>query len=409
MLQLLEDKKLKAWALYDFANSSYVLIYQAFLLPVYFSSVLVGFGFDKGSWGLANGVSTLIGLLFAVVTGHYSDKRDRLKTFRTLIFLSAIGMGLIALFVAILPPFVFYLYLITNAFFIASLSLSDSLLTFIAEKGNTSEYSGFAWGLGYLGGIVCLVGVMLIQWFVGSEYSPFTFLFVGVFYLGVSYHAVRELTNFNELFETSKTEKESSASPAKDSKAPTLSSFNRVLLLVGYWLISETITVIILFFSIFAAQELLLETSTIGMILLGVQAIGICTTWFGGRLADRYGTSNLLGATLVGWIIVILLLVYVPTVPGLIVITILTGCIIGNSQSFLRSQFAQIVKKYEAGFQFGLFSVSSQAAIVVGPIFHGYFSDALGSQKIPLLISISFLIIGFSFTKYVLRRIQAET
>lgn len=109
MLRLFRTKKLRYWAFYDFANSSYVLIYQSFLLPVYFATVLLTLGFDKGSWGLANGLSTLIGLVFAVIAGSYSDKYERLRMFRVLIFLSFVGMLLVAFGVWYYPLAVFYL------------------------------------------------------------------------------------------------------------------------------------------------------------------------------------------------------------------------------------------------------------------------------------------------------------
>lgn len=396
MLNPFKVKKLINWAFYDFANSSYVLIYQAFLLPVYFTTVLVTFGFDKASWGLANGLSTLIGLFFAIIAGSYSDKSDRLRIFKVLIYLSALGMLLVSFLVWILPPAVFYIYIITNSFFIATISLSDSLLTFIADKGKTNEFSGFAWGWGYLGGIVCLFGVMAIQAFT-NEFSPLTFAFVGLFYLGISLFVLRGLGASKEIF---RAEKQNIAEKKK------ITPINKLLLLIGYWLISESITVIILFFSIYASQELKLDSQKIGLILLVVQIIGIVTTWFGGRLADKYNTLTLLGLSIAGWIIVILLLVFAANFTGLIFVTILTGLVIGNSQSYLRSQFAQIVNKYEAGFQFGLFSVASQAAVVVGPILHGYLSDYLGSQKTPMLIMIFFLVIGFVVILISLNRIN---
>ncbi len=283
-----------------------------------------------------------------------------------------------------------------NSFFIATISLSDSLLIFIADENATNEYSGFAWGWGYLGGIVCLVAVMAIQVFT-SEFSPFTFLFVGVFYLGVSLYSLQGLKGQSNIF---RAEKEDSQTKEK------IHWFTKVILLFGYWLISESITVVILFFAIYASEELKLESKIIGVVLLGVQIIGIFTTWYGGKLADKHGSLRLLGVSILGWIAVLILLIETNSYKSLILITIITGLVIGNSQSFLRSQFSKVVNKYEAGFQFGFFSIASQAAVIIGPALYGYLSDYLGSQQTPLWFTVGFLVVGYTFVVVALKKIN---
>src|ERR1051325_459358 len=103
-------KSLRRWAYYDFANSSYVLIYQAFLLPVFFSTVLAEKGFSLSSWGIANGVSTLIGVFLAVIVGNYADKYSRIAAFKKSVYGSFVGMLLISIAVQYFQEYVFHLY-----------------------------------------------------------------------------------------------------------------------------------------------------------------------------------------------------------------------------------------------------------------------------------------------------------
>ena len=226
-------KNVWRWAFYDFANSSYVLIFQAFLLPVFFSTVLLGEGYSLSSWGVANGVSTVVGVLLAILLGRYADKNDRLKVFKFIIFACFAGMVILSLCVNVLASAVFYLYILTNSLFITSLSLSDSILPHVSDKKSSYEYSGFAWGFGYLGGIASLIVVVVLQKMF-SEYSPVVFLSVAVFYLGFSLYALNGLrtTPLNVT--------------EKENGEVVVTKKQKTLLLTGYWLISESITVIII-------------------------------------------------------------------------------------------------------------------------------------------------------------------
>ena len=116
-------KNVRRWAFYDFANSSYVLIFQAFLLPTFFSTILFAKGYSLSAWGIANGISTAIGILLAIVLGKYADKHSRLKVFKWIILVCFAGMATMSLLINIFANGVFYLFIFTNALFITSLSL----------------------------------------------------------------------------------------------------------------------------------------------------------------------------------------------------------------------------------------------------------------------------------------------
>ncbi|MDD5437704.1 MAG: MFS transporter [Patescibacteria group bacterium] len=385
-------KNVWRWAFYDFANSSYVLIYQAFLLPIYFSTVLLTKGYSLSAWGIANGISTACGIVLAIIIGKYSDKHNRLKVFQWTIIASFLGMSAMSLAVGEWASWVFYIYIFTNSVFIASLSLSDSILPHVAEKSSTYEYSGFAWGFGYIGGIVSMVVVVILQR-VLSEYSPLVFLSVAIFYLIFSFHALNGLKSAVLNVEQ-----------AKASQTGAISRRRKIALLIGYWLISECITVIILFFSIFASKELGYTNQKIGMILLLVQLIGFPATWFGGRLVRRIGDIRLLGLSILIWGIVIALMIMKSNGISIYVIAILTGLTIGNSQSLIRAQYANIIEKSESGYQFGIYSFISQAAVSIGPILYGFASDALQSQKIPLIFLFVLMVVGFFLVRWVMTK-----
>jgi UMF1 family MFS transporter len=368
----------------------------SFLLPIFFSTILLSKGYSLGAWGIANAVSTGLGIVLSIVAGKYADKNNRLKTFKYLILASFIGMLLVALAIGYFPSAIFWLFIIANTFFIASISISDSVLPHVSDKKTSYEYSGFAWGFGYLGGIGSLIIVVLLQKFTG-DYSFFVFASVAIFYLIFSLYSLKKLSKI-----------ELNPDPISDQTKNVLSPRQQKFLFFGYWLISECITVVIMFFAIFAAKELNLSTLMIGVCLLFVQLIGFPATYFGGILAERKDPINLLGITIVIWGIIICFLVLFKSIFSLAIIIILAGLVIGNSQSYIRAQYSTLIKKSESGLRFGFYSIVSESSVIIGPIIYGFASDYLHSQKIPMIILYVLMVIGYFFVRKVTRSLALE-
>jgi UMF1 family MFS transporter len=390
-------RSVRSWAFYDFANSSYVLIYSSFLLPVFFTTVLAGRGLTLSSWGWANGISTLLGVIGAVIVGYFADHHSRLSVFRKSVIAAFVGMVAVALAVQYFVDYLYIIFIATNALFILSVSLSDSILPYL---GTTSKdpyhYGGFAWGFGYIGGVASLIIVLILQRFT-SEYSSLVFLSVAIFYLVFSFYSLRGLKNvaLNEP-------------PAQDAQS-LITKSQKIILFLGYWLISECITVVILFFSIFANRELKLSSAVIGVFLLVVQLVAFPATWYGGYLSKRYNPLSLLGLTIIFWGATIGLLVSHPSIWTMIAVTILGGFAVGNSQSYLRSQYATLINRSESGFQFGIYAIVSEAAVFIGPIMYGYASDHLHSQRVPLMGLFVLMVLGYALVRLVVGRVKIQS
>ncbi len=385
------SKEIWHWAFYDFANSSYILIYQSFLLPIFFSTILLQHGYTLSSWGWANGISTLIGVILAIIIGYFADRYNRFYPFMVSIIITFVGMIAVALSVQYFVNYLYTLFIATNSFFILSLALSDSILPYVASKKDSYHFGGFAWGFGYIGGIISLIIVLGLQK-VTYDYSPWVFLSVAIFYLIFSIYALLGLKKvpLNE--------------PVVSEVTSPLSKSRKGMLFLGYWLISECITVILLFFSIFGSQELHLSTAMLGAFLLLVQVIAFPATWYGGYLTKRFHPLSLLGVSIVCWGVTIGLLISQPSIWLLVLATIFAGLAVGNSQSFLRSQYSTLINKSESGLQFGMYSLVSEAAVFIGPILYGYASDSLHSQRIPLMILFLLMVIGYGLVRYVIKK-----
>lgn len=387
-------KSIWRWAFYDFANSGYLLIYPTMLLPVLFAAIFKDSGHSLGMWGIANAVSTLIGVFMAVLVGKYSDKHSKFSAFKWSIIVAFIGMMVIALSVKYFIAALFYIYIFSNAVFILTLSLSDSILPHVAEKKDAYEYSGFAWGFGYLGGVAALIITLVLQKILADEYHPLVFMSTAIFYLIFSIYCLKGL----------KEVKMNESVPAKPTILMT--KFQKFFLLLGYWFISEGISVIILFISIYLSTEMGFSTTKIGVIFLLIQLVAFPATLYGGKLAKKFNTLKLLGWTMFLWGVSILFLVFNIGILGLALI-IATGVLaLGNSQSYLRAQYSNVVERSESGFQFGIYTIVSEASVFIGPIVYGFASDYFHSQKIPLLILFGTMLFGYVLIWRVVRKLE---
>ena len=371
------------WAFYDFANSGYLVVYSSFLLPVFFSLTFKDQGSLLGTWGIANAIATVIGASLAIIIGKYSDKHSRFQSFKWSIIISFLGMLAISMAVKYSGDLILYFYIFTQSVFILSLSLSDSILPHVSNKTDSFEYSGFSWGFGYIGGIVALIAAISLQKILGDEYHPIVFLSTAIFYIGFSIYVLLGL----------KEVKMNSEPPTIKTSLVTRSQ--KALLLTGYWLISEAITIIILFFAIYLSTEFGYSTTKIGILVLIAQAIGFPATWYGGYLARKINILLLLGLTIIFWGITIFGLVLDIGITGIVLFVIFGAMAIGNSQSLLRAQYSNIIERSESGFQFGIYSVVSEAAVFIGPIIYGIASDYFHSQKIPMIFLFVSMAIGY--------------
>lgn len=392
------SKTTSSWAFYDFANSSYVLIYQSFLLPVFFSTVLASQGVSLASWGLVNGVSTVLGVILAVLAGKYADKNERLHVLKKMIWLAFFGMAALSFSITDAKQYIPYIFIFTNAIFIATISISDSILTFISRnEKDTFGNSGFGWGFGYVGGIICLVMVLVLQKRIG-EYAPGVFLSVAIFYIAFSLFSMNGMRGLNL----------NASTPEDRAPLKHLSKINKLILLTGFWLIAESITITILFYSIYASSELKLNSDEIAKTLLIIQVIAFPATWFGGKLGEskKYSWANhgnLLGITIGIWIGLILYLSFAARdLNDLYIVAVLTGLVIGNSQSYMRSFYSMVVDKGIAGEEFGFYAIITQAAVLIGAWGYGYASDLLGSQRVPMVVVTLFMLIGYILIKWTL-------
>ncbi|HUH13563.1 MAG TPA: MFS transporter, partial [Longimicrobiales bacterium] len=156
---------LRAWALYDWANSAFVTTVSTAVLPLYYLRVAgaeLPAGHAASYWAYTQSIALLVVAMIAPMLGAMADYMGAKKG-----FLGAfMGLGVVA------TAGLWFVqhgdWLLASGLFVAgsigltaSIAFADSLLPHIATPREVDRVSTAGYALGYLGGGILLVVNML--------------------------------------------------------------------------------------------------------------------------------------------------------------------------------------------------------------------------------------------------------
>jgi MFS transporter, UMF1 family len=153
-------KGIIAWCLFDWANSAFPIIVSTFVFATYFTkSIAINPIIGTTQWGDMIALSGLLIALLGPIFGSIADYSGRRKPW--LAFFSIICIVSTCLLWFAYPQHSHVLYLLVLAG-IGTMSMEisnifyNSMLNFIAPPNKIGRLSGWGWGCGYFGGLVCL-------------------------------------------------------------------------------------------------------------------------------------------------------------------------------------------------------------------------------------------------------------
>lgn len=156
-----------SWCLYDWGNSAFATVIITFIFSVYFGRGIVGDEtLGTAQWGMAIAAS---GLIIAVISpflgavaDHYGARKPWVLLFT---LLCAVPTALLYFGVPHDSPgggvsnmiLVMVLIVLANTAFEIALVFNNAMLPNLSRPEMLGRISGWAWGMGYAGGLVCLV------------------------------------------------------------------------------------------------------------------------------------------------------------------------------------------------------------------------------------------------------------
>jgi UMF1 family MFS transporter len=145
--------------MFDFANSSYTTLIMTVVYSVYFRDAVVGAADNRGDrlWGIANFLAMAVVAVVSPILGAFSDYSGRRKFFLIATTLQTVVATALLYFVGpgdVTTGIVYYV--IASIGFEAGYVFYNAFLPDVSTPRTIGRVSGWAWAIGYAGGLLSL-------------------------------------------------------------------------------------------------------------------------------------------------------------------------------------------------------------------------------------------------------------
>jgi UMF1 family MFS transporter len=402
----LNRPELRAWAMYDWANSAFQTTVINAVFPSFFSEYASA-GSTEATARFA--ATTTIALSIVAVLGPILGALADYRAWRKRLLAASVVVGVIAtlLFATIDRGAWVYaavLFGVANIGVAASLVFYDSLLPHIAAENEIDRVSTAGYAIGFIGGGLLLL--LNLAWILSPETFGLTdtvaaiklsFISVGVWWLMFSIPVLRRVPEPPAVLEADESVRDSPIRVAFTRIWETFREIrsyrNAFLMLIAFLLYNDGIGTMIRMSSIYATEVGIDRNAQIAAFAM-VQFVGVPCSFLFGMLAGRIGPKQALFGALVVYTGISVLGYFMSNVWHFFALAFLVGLVQGGSQALSRSLFARMIPRHKSSEFFGFFSVFEKFAGIAGPaIFFGSIT-LFGSSRAAVLSVIMFFIAG---------------
>ena len=394
-------REIVSWALYDFANSAFTTLIVTFIFSAYFAQSIAPDPIEGAIWWTrAVQTSAIIVAVVMPVLGAIADSGGLKKR---LLFMATVACVVLTAALFWMGPgdawLAALIFIGANVAYEITQVLYNSFLPEIATPQKMGRVSGFGWGVGYVGGLICLALAlgMVTTWLPETDYVNIraTSLLTALWFLVFSiptflYLRERQPRRPSPIIE----HVHRGFSRIRDT-GRNLSQYRQaVRFLVARLVYNDGLVTVFAMAAIYAGAEFGLVTSEI--LLLGIVvnvAAGISAIIFG-FVNDRIGGKKTITVTLVGLIGTTGLAFFAPDRTWFWVAAIFLGMMVGPNQAASRSLLASFVPQNKQAELFGFYAFSGKLASVLGPLSYGLVLGATESHRWALASVVIFFVVG---------------
>ncbi len=394
-----------SWAMYDWANSAFTTLVVTFIYSSYYTQVMAP---DEATgtlwWSRAVAISSILTALASPVFGAAADRGGARKRFMGVALAICVGATTALAFIRPDMPsaalVALMLFVMADLAFEIGTVFYNAFLPSVASPARIGRISGWGWGLGYIGGTVCmllaLVGFVAdVPWFgmtteAGWNVRATNLLVAGWFLLFAlpMFLFVPEQRTFAARISVKAAFRELTQTARYLGRFKELVTF-----LVARLFFNDGLVTVFAFGGIYASAVFgmtLSEVIVLGIVLNITSGLG---AFLFGFVDDRLGGKKTIMITIVMMVVATGMAVWAPTRFWFWVAAIMIGIFVGPNQSASRSLMGRFVPaKHESEF-FGVFAFSGKATAFVGPLLLGALSEAY-SHRVGMASVILFFIVG---------------
>ncbi|MEX1129605.1 MAG: MFS transporter [Vicinamibacterales bacterium] len=397
--------ELRAWAMYDWANSVYQTTVIAAVFPIYYQRVAASGletadAMSRFAWATAIAITivAIVAPLLGAIADHAAIKKRLLGIF--------MGIGVASCFAMFWITegewlFALAVFVAGNVGVAGSIVFYEALLPHLARPGELDRVSSAGYAIGYLGGGVMLaINLLLIQrpgLFGLPDAGVATrvvFVLVGVWWL------VFSLPLFLKVPEPRVRASEAEPVSLRRGAARLMETFRElrrypqaVLFLFAFLIYNDGIQTMIRVATIYG-ESIGLDAGGMILALLLMQFIGVPAAFGFGALASRIGAKRAIFLGLCIYSVITVLGYYMTTSAHFFVLAALVGLVQGGTQALSRSLFASMIPRHKSSEFFALFGVFERYAGVLGPLVFGIVVAYTGSGRQAIIAVLVFFVVG---------------
>lgn len=426
--QLNNPKIVRAWYMYDWANSVYSLVITTAIFPIYYKAVtttdngkndMVSFlgGSIQNSvlYSYALSVSFLIvAVMLPLLSGaadYSGNKKPYMKFFVWLGGLSCMGLYFFS--------DIDMLWWGIGCSILASMGYSGSLVfydAFLPEIVTPDRYdrtSAKGYAMGYWGGLVLMVlclalimGLPPLTGYTGRELGAFTshvtrfsFVLVGIWWIGFAYIPFRVLPDNPYHRKPEGNTWVKGYYELRDVWRNLRNLPNLKRFLVAFFLYNMGVQTVMYLATLFGTDVLHLDdTSLIGTVVI-IQIVGAFGAWFFAWLSGARGMGNrtVLMMMIVIWIAICISAYFIMTAVQFFMLAVVVGLVMGGIQSLSRATYSKLMPldTIDHTSYFSFYDVTYNISIVLGTFSYGFVDQITGSMRYSALALGVFFIAGF--------------
>jgi UMF1 family MFS transporter len=404
----LHRPELRAWALYDVANSAWMTtVIQVFQIYIVVVGVAGGLTRPQARayYAFATSVAIILVGLTGPLLGAIADYRGSKKSFLAA-FLAVGAAATAAMYFIGTGQWLYALltFVVGNVCVTATLAFYNALLPAIAGPREVDRVSTAGFALGYLGGgaLLAFNGLMMgnPEWFGIPDQDTairLSFVSVAVWWVVFSIPLFREVPEPARRLEADEAEGEDPLIVASRRLAETFQELkiykDAGVLLLAFLVYNDAVNTIIRMALTFGGEIGLSEADMIGALVV-VQFVGVPCAFAFGLLADRIGTKRAIYIALAVYSGISLYGFALQTTTQFYVLAVCVGTVQGGAQALGRSLFATMIPKHKAGEMFGFFGVFDRFGGALGSILFGIMLTLTESSRPAIVILIVFFAIG---------------
>ena len=397
-----------AWCFYDWANSAFPQTITTFVFATYFATEVAEnptLGASQWAWAVA--VSGIVVALTGPPSGAIADASGRRKPWIFVLTLLCVAACYVLWYVR---PTTADVLLALIVFAVASVAFElatifyNAMLPEITPRALIGRVSGWGWGLGYAGGLVCLL--IILFGFVDTE-SPLFGLdkskaehvrVVGP--IAAIWYALFALPLF--LFTPDLRSKGvGPAQAVRDGLQMLVRSLRRIRAyaniaryLLARMIYTDGLNTLFAVGGIFAVEAFGLELEEVlkfGIVIAATAGLGAAAfAW----IDDWIGAKRTVLIALAGLIVIGAALLIVRTQLWFWILAPILGIFFGPAQAASRSLMARLAPPELRTEMFGLYAFSGKSTAFVGPFIYGVFTYGFGSSRAGMATVLVFLLVG---------------